>query len=76
MLGGSARLTARTEELAQAHVPVGEVGEFVDEPVTQALSLVELTGMNQIDDLIRHPINPLVLIDDGSPAGGQSVGRG
>jgi hypothetical protein len=62
MLGSAARLTARAEELAQAHVSVGEVGELVEEAVTQALSLVELTGVNQVDGAIGHLVDPLAIV--------------
>ena len=70
MLGCPPRLTARAEELAQAHVSVGEVGELVKEPVTQALSLVELTGVNQVDGPIGHLVEPLaIVVDNRSPEG-------
>src|ERR1051325_10152731 len=62
MLGSAARLTARAGELAQAHVSVGEVGELVEEAVTQALSLVELTGVNQVDGAIGHLVEPLAIV--------------
>src|ERR1041384_5003014 len=44
MLCRPPRLTACAKELAQAHLPIGEIGEIgeiVKELVTQALSLVE-----------------------------------
>ena len=39
-------LSASAEQLAEAHVAIGDVGNRRG-AVTQALSLVELTGVNQ-----------------------------
>lgn len=76
MLGRPPRLTAGAEELAQAHVAVGEVGELVEEPVTQALSLVELTGVNQVDGTIGHLVEPLaILVEDGPSEGARRADR-
>jgi len=75
MLCGALKLTAGAEELAEAHVAVDEVGELVEELVTQALSLVELTGVDQVDGVVGHLVDSLVLVDDGSPAGGRSESR-
>jgi len=51
-------------------VSVGEVGEFVEQSVTQALSLVELTGVNQVDSAIGHLVEPLAIVIDDRPPGG------
>lgn len=52
MVGRLLRLTPRAEELAEAHVTVGDVGVVVEEALTQLLGLVELSGVNQVDDTI------------------------
>ena len=76
MLGSLLRLSPRTEELAEPHVSVGEVGEVLEEAVAQLLGLVELAGVNQVDGVIGHLVEPLALvIDDRSPAGAGSVDR-
>lgn len=69
MFGNLLRLTAYTEELTEAHVSVGEVRKVPEEAVAQLLGLVEFAGVNQVDGVIGHFVEPLAsVIDDRAPA--------
>lgn len=75
MLGSLLRLTAHTEELPEAHVSVGKVGEVLEEAVAQLLGFVELAGANQADGVVGPLVEPVAFVIDGrSPAGAGSVG--
>jgi hypothetical protein len=77
MLGSHLRLTACAEELAEAHVSVWEVGEFVEEALAQSLSLVELAGVNQVDGAVGQLVEPLaIVVDDRLPEGAGSADGG
>jgi len=69
MFGSLLRLTPHTEKLTEVHVSVGEVREVLEEAAAQLLGLVELAGVNQVDGVIGHLVEPLALvINDRSPA--------
>jgi hypothetical protein len=62
------RLTSRAEELAEAHVTVGDVGVVVEEVLAQPLGLVESLGVNQVNDAIGELVEWMtVVIDNGEP---------
>ena len=49
--------------------PIGEVREVLEEAVAQLLGLVELAGVNQVDGVIGHFVEPpAFVIHDRSPA--------
>ena len=66
MVGSFLQLTTRAEELAEAHVTVGDFGVVVEEALTQLLGLVELPGVNQVDDAIGQLVEWMtVVVDNG-----------
>lgn len=62
MLCGSLGLAARTEELAEPDVRIGQVGEHVEQPVAHALGFVELASVDEIDGVVGHLLEPLVVV--------------
>lgn len=76
MVGSLLRLTTCAEELAEAHVTVGDVGVLVEEALTQSLGLVELPGVNQVNDAVGELVELLaVIVDHRAPAGAGLVDR-
>jgi hypothetical protein len=74
MLGGFLGLAARAEELTEAHVSVGDLGELVEEAVAHALGFVELAGMNQVDGAVGQLIDALAVVVDNGPANAAGCG--
>jgi hypothetical protein len=73
VFGSLLRLAAGAEELTEAHVSVGEVGELVEEPAAHLVGFVELAGANQVDGVVGHLVELLGLVGDNrSPAGAGS----
>jgi hypothetical protein len=66
VLGRLLRLTASAEELAEAHVAVGEFGEVVEQAVAQALGVVELASFNQVDGVVGQLVEMVVVVEGGA----------
>jgi hypothetical protein len=68
MLCRAGGLATDAEQLAEAHVAVGEVREFVEEALGHALGLVEFAGVNQVDGTVGQLVEALAfVVDRGAP---------
>lgn len=67
MVGGLLWLATRTEELAEAHVTIGELRVVIEQTLAEALRLIELTGVNQVDDAVGELVDRMAVVGHGEP---------
>jgi hypothetical protein len=67
MVGSLLRLTTCAEELAEAHVAVGELGVLIEQTLAESLRLIELTGVNQVDDVVGELVDRLAVVGHWQP---------
>jgi hypothetical protein len=67
VVGSLLRLTTRAEELAEAHVAVGKVRVVIEQTLAESLRLIELTGVNQVDDAVGELVDRMTVVGYGEP---------